>query len=71
MKTKQKDEPRGYEHVIFTHPNTVASVTEFTGLIQIPPVDDEEIEAYSDIYAVPEQINYMLKDFRKNDKAKR
>ena len=71
MKNKQKDKPQGYEHVIFTHPNTVASVTEFTGLIQIPPVDDEEIEAYSDIYAVPEQINYMLKDVRTKDKIQK
>ena len=71
MKNKQNDKPRGYEHVIFTHPNTVASVTEFTGLIQIPPVDDDEIEAYSDIYAVPEQINYMLKDVRTKDKIQK
>lgn len=68
MSDKLKDKQESYEHIIFTHQNDVASVTEFTGLIQIPPIDDEEIEAYSDIYAVPEQINYMLKDFRAKDK---
>ena len=35
----------------------VASSTECTGLIQIPPKNEEESEAYSDIYVIPEQVN--------------
>lgn len=35
----------------------VASSTECTGLIQIPPTNEEESEAYSDIYVIPEQVN--------------
>jgi len=36
--------------------NAVASMTECTGLIQIPPTNIDEAEAYSEIYSVPEQI---------------
>ena len=39
--------------------NRVASVTECTGLIQIPPANIEESESYSDIYNVPIQINHI------------
>ena len=35
----------------------VASSTECTGLIQIPPTNEEESEAYREIYVIPEQIN--------------
>ena len=35
----------------------VASSTECTGLIQIPPTNEEESEAYSEIYVIPGQIN--------------
>ena len=35
----------------------VASSTECTGLIQIPPTNEDEAEAYCDIYVIPEQIN--------------
>ena len=34
--------------------DTVASATECTGLIQTPPVSDEEAEAYTEIYAMPQ-----------------
>ena len=33
--------------------NAVASATEYTGLIQIPPENDWERDAYCDIYTVP------------------
>lgn len=33
--------------------NAVASATECTGLIQIPPENDWQQEAYSEIYKVP------------------
>ena len=45
--------------------NNVASITECTGLIQIPPTSEEESEAYGEIYTIPGQVN----DF-KNVKAK-
>ena len=35
--------------------NSVASSTECTGLIQIPPENEEEMEAYQDIYAIHNQ----------------
>lgn len=35
----------------------VASSTECTGLIQIPPTNEEESEAYRDIYVIPQQVN--------------
>ena len=37
--------------------NNVASITECTGLIQIPPTNEEEAESYGEIYVIPEQIN--------------
>ena len=36
---------------------SVASATECTGLIQTPPVSDEEAEAYTEIYAIPQPEN--------------
>ena len=41
--------------------NTVASVTECTGLMQIPPTNEDEAEAYGDIYVIPEQVNNFEK----------
>ena len=37
------------------HTNNVVSTTECTGLFQGLPVEDEQIEAFSDIYDVPDQ----------------
>lgn len=34
----------------------VASSTECTGLIQIPPMNEDEADSYQEIYRVPEQI---------------
>lgn len=45
------------EFDIMNNENTVASMTECTGLIQIPPQNDAQAEAYADIYAVPKQVN--------------
>lgn len=61
-----KNNNYNFQHVIFNNPNTVSSVTECTGLIQIPPVNDEEADSYADIYAIPKQINYSLKKYRKS-----
>ena len=44
----------------------VASSTECTGLIQVPPMNEDEADAYSDIYKVPEQIT----DYKKVNKSK-
>lgn len=44
----------------------VASSTECTGLIQIPPTNEDEADFYSDIYTIPEQIT----DYKKVNKPK-
>ena len=44
----------------------VASSTECTGLIQIPPMNEDEADSYSEIYRVPEQIT----DYKKVNKPK-
>ena len=54
-----------FEHIIFNDTNDVSSVTECTGLIQIPPINEEEAKAYCDIYAIPIQIHPSLKKYRK------
>lgn len=33
----------------------IASVSDYTGTIPTPPLTDEEVEGYSDIYFVPQQ----------------
>lgn len=33
----------------------IASVTDYTGTIPTPPLSEEEVEGYSDIYFVPQQ----------------
>ena len=38
--------------------NAVASATECTGLMMRPPQDESEADSYTDIYVVPEQVNY-------------
>lgn len=37
--------------------NALASVTEFTGFIQIPPKSEEEAENYSEIFGKPVEKN--------------
>lgn len=48
---------KNYEIDLLSTPNAIASTTECTGLIQIPPTSEEEAEAYGDIYVIPEQVN--------------
>lgn len=55
------DKKENFEHDIMDELNTVASVTECTGLIQIPPTNEDEAESYGDIYVVPEQVNNFEK----------
>ena len=42
---------------IMSNENTVASMTECTGLIQIPPANDSEAASYADIYNIPQTVN--------------
>ena len=44
----------------------VASGTECTGLIQIPPLNEDEADSYREIYRVPEQVT----DYKKVNKPK-
>lgn len=54
-----KDED--FEFDIMNNANTVASMTECTGLIQIPPENEAQAEAYTDIYTVPKTVNEAVK----------
>ena len=54
-----------FEFDILNKTNAVASATECTGLIQIPPQDISEADSYTDIYVVPQQVNYREKELRK------
>ena len=62
---KQKIDEFEFEFDILNKTNAVASATEFTGLIQIPPQNEAEANSYADIYAVPEQVNSREKELRK------
>lgn len=53
-----------FEFDILNKTNAVASATECTGLMQRPPQDESEADSYTDIYVVPEQINYGEKRLR-------
>ena len=37
--------------------NAVVSATECTGLMSIPPQNEEEADSYADIYVVPKEVN--------------
>lgn len=64
----EKNKKRNYSYDILDDINTVASVTECTGLIQIPPTNTDEAESYGDIYVIPEQINSFDKIKPKENK---
>lgn len=46
-----KDEDFAFD--IMNNENTVASMTECTGLIGTPPQNEAEMESYADIYTIP------------------
>ena len=46
---------------IMNNENTVASMTECTGLMQTPPENMAEAESYADIYTVPKTVNEVNK----------
>lgn len=45
--------------------NGVASATECTGMIQIPPENYDEAESYNEIYVVPKVLNERKKELEK------
>ena len=47
-----------FEFDILNKTNAVASATECTGLMMRPPQNEAEADSYTDIYVVPEQVNY-------------
>ncbi|MBR4720636.1 MAG: hypothetical protein IK057_02615 [Clostridia bacterium] len=57
-----KDENSEFD--IMNNENTVASMTECTGLMQIPPENMAQAEAYADIYTVPKTVNEVKRKFR-------
>lgn len=61
----KKDKLQNYSYEILDETNDVASATECTGLIQIPPTNLNEAKSYSDIYVIPNQINKIKKKHRK------
>ena len=64
-----KDEDFAFD--IMNNANTVASMTECTGLIQIPPENETEAESYTDIYTVPKTVNRTEKFKHKRIKKNR
>ena len=54
-----------FEFDVLNKTNGVVSATECTGLMQRPPQDISEANSYTDIYVIPEQVNYHEKELRK------
>lgn len=54
-----------FEFDILDKTNSVASATECTGLMPTQPQDLDEASAYTDIYVVPEQVNYEEEKLRR------
>jgi len=50
---KQKEEEKEFDYDFADVVNSVASATECTGLMYLPPQDEDEAENYADIYSVP------------------
>lgn len=60
MKNEKKKSENRYDIFEFDEndeSSSVASATECTGLIQIPPRNEDEAKSYGSLYTVPEQIN--------------
>ena len=64
-----KDEDFAFD--IMNNANTVASMTACTGLIQIPPENEAEAEAYTDIYTVPKAVNEAVKGKFRHKRVKK
>lgn len=57
MKKKTKNSYDIFEFDLDDESSSVSSARECTGLIQIPPRDEEESKSYGALYTVPEQVN--------------
>lgn len=64
-----KDEDFAFD--IMNNANTVASMTECTGLIQIPPENESEAQSYTDIYTVPKTVNEVEKGKYRHKRIKK
>ena len=64
-KTKKENEKALEEFSALDDITGVASATECTGLMQIPPLNSEQAEAYGEIYEVPKQVNIIPKKHTK------
>ncbi len=49
----------------------IASSTECTGMIPGPPLDDAEVDAYAEIYSVPQQKAYNAQKANSPEEQKR
>ena len=47
------DTKKGYQFELENEIDSVVSQTECTGLISVPPQNEEEAESYAEIYTVP------------------
>lgn len=47
------DTEKDYQYDLENEINSVVSQTECTGLISVPPQDEDEAEAYTEIYTIP------------------
>ena len=56
-KPKKNYDTEEIEYDVFADTNAVASATECTGLMYIPPEDEYEAENYNDIYKLPKAPN--------------
>ena len=58
----EKKEEKEFDYDFADVVNNVASATECTGLMYLPPQDEDEVESYADIYSVPKnKINQKSK----------
>lgn len=64
---KKEDAPNvDYTDFVDSCSDTVVSGTECTGLIPTPPENDQQSEAYSDLYTIPKPDAQHGKSSRKN-----
>ena len=54
---KKKSQEEDYLFDMLSKQNGVASANECTGMMAIPPQNEQEAEAYNEIYVVPKVIN--------------
>lgn len=50
--------------------DTVASATECTGLMPTPPISEDEVESYTDLYSIPQPDEPVDNGFQHIEKSK-